>query len=133
MKGTFSFFGLMAFTALLLVSCSKSNGGTSNTGTGTGTGGSGGTGTPGPLFTAVKTMMAGSCAITGCHTGSSPASGLNFTNDNTIVSQKDRIKIRAVDQAGTPNQMPQPPKPALSAADQKKITDWVSAGGQLTN
>lgn len=119
---------------LLFASCSKDNGG-SNNGNGSGSGNGGGTGgtTPGALFTAVKSMMASNCAVSGCHAGSSPASGLNFSNDNTIVAQKDRIKVRAVDQAGTANQMPQPPNQPLSAADQKKITDWITAGGRLTD
>jgi hypothetical protein len=130
MKGTFFVLCLGIGTVFFFSSCSKGNDDPNTNGTGTG--GNGST-TPGPLFTAVKTMMATNCAVSGCHTGSSPASGLNFTSDNTIVAQKDRIKIRAVDQAGTANQMPQPPNPPLSATDQKKITDWVSAGGRLTD
>lgn len=128
MKRKFSLFYLLLATVIFGVSCSKSNGGDGNS-----TGNGGGSTTPGPLFTAVKTMMATNCAISGCHTGSNPASGLNFTNDNTIVTQKDRIKLRAVDQAGTANQMPQPPNAPLSSTDQKKITDWVNAGGRLSD
>jgi cytochrome c551/c552 len=59
--------------------------------------------------------------------------GINFSENCTIVQQKDRIKVRAVDQAGTANQMPQPPNPALSLADRQKITDWVNAGGKFTD
>jgi uncharacterized membrane protein len=124
-------FLIITFTlccSAFVLSCSKSNGGADGGNTGGGTGG-----TPGPLFTSVKAMMQTHCAIAGCHAGSSPQAGLNFTIDATIVQQKDRIKVRAVDQAGTAQQMPQPPNPPLSAADQKKITDWIGGGGALTN
>ena len=116
--------GLVFFAAFVFVSCTKNNGEATTGNNGV---------TPGPLFTAVKTMMATNCAISGCHAGSSPQNGLDFSNDNTIVAQKARIKIRAVDQAGTATQMPQPPKATLSSTDQKKITDWIDAGGRLTD
>jgi hypothetical protein len=66
------------------------------------------------------------CATAGCHTGGSPAGGLNFTVDCTIVGSWDRIKARAVD--AIPSQMPPPPNPALNAADKQKILDWITAG-----
>ena len=118
---------------LIVAACSKSNspgGGTTNGG-----GNTGGTnpGTPGPLFTAVKSVLGTNCAVSGCHAGSTPQNGLNFTDNNTIVAQKDRIKARAVDAAGTANQMPPPPNAPLPDADRKKITDWVAAGGRLTD
>ncbi len=50
-----------------------------------------------------------------------------------LVVQNSRIKVRAVDQAGTANQMPPPPRAALSVGDQKKITDWIAAGGAFIN
>ena len=118
----------MTIFFFLIFSCSKGNDGSG----GTNSGGGGNT-TPGPLFTAVKAMMQTNCAKSGCHFGSAPTGGHDFSNDNTIVAQKDRIKIRAVDQAGTANQMPQPPNPALSVVDQKKITDWIPAGGTIAN
>jgi uncharacterized membrane protein len=130
MKRIFMFLGMAVFSSILFVSCSKGNGGDGgNTG---GTGGTGG-GTPGPLFNAVKAMMQTNCAVSGCHAGTSPQNGLNFSVDNTIVAQKDRIKVRAVDNAGTSQQMPAPPNAPLSETDRKKITDWVSAGGRLTD
>jgi uncharacterized membrane protein len=127
MKRFFSLLGTVMLIAFLISSCTKSNGETSGS-TDPGT-----SATPGNLFTAVKTMMAANCAVSGCHTGSVPASGLNFGSDNTIVAQKDRIKTRAVEQAGTVNQMPQPPNAPLSASDQKKITDWIAAGGRISD
>ncbi len=80
----------------------------------------------GPTFTAVKSIMLASCAISGCHVGGSPAGGLNFTIDCTIVSSWDRIKARAVD--GNPSFMPPSPNPQLSAGDKQKILDWITAG-----
>ena len=121
MKRRLTVFGIAVFSCIIF-SCSKDSG----------SGGGAGT-TPGPLFSAVKSVMQTNCAKSGCHVGAAPAGGHDFSNNNTIVAQKDRIKIRAVDQAGTANQMPQPPEPALSAVDQKKITDWIAAGGALTN
>lgn len=120
-------FAATAF-ALLLASCSKDD---DNNNAGGGSGG--GNNNPGPLFNAVKTMMAGNCAVSGCHAGSTPTGGHDFANNGTIVAQKDRIKVRAVDQAGTANQMPPPPRAALTAAEQKTITDWIAAGGRLTD
>jgi uncharacterized membrane protein len=90
-------------------------------------------GTAGPLFLAVRSVIQSNCALSGCHTGVNAQNGINFSENCTIVQQKDRIKVRAVDQAGTANQMPQPPNPALSLADRQKITDWVNAGGKFTD
>lgn len=115
---------LLLSTLFLFYACSKDKDNTAN---------GGNTTTQGPLFTAVRGVVSANCAVSGCHAGSSPAGGHDFGNDNTVVAQKDRIKVRAVDQAGTANQMPQPPRAALSAADQKKITDWIAAGGRLTD
>jgi len=90
-------------------------------------------GTAGPLFLAVRSIIQTNCAISGCHTGVNAQNGINFSENCTIVAQKDRIKVRAVDQAGTGQQMPPPPNPPLSAADRQKITDWVNAGGDFTD
>ncbi len=86
---------------------------------------------PGPLFTAVKQVLATNCAVTGCHVGPNPQSGLDFSNDCTITLNNSRIKARAVD--GNPSFMPPPPRPQLSAADKQKILNWVNAGGQINN
>lgn len=88
-------------------------------------------GTPGPLFNAVKQLMAVNCAISGCHVGPNPQSGQDFSLDCTIVDNSTRIKARAVD--GIPSFMPAPPRAQLSAADKQKIVAWVNAGGQLSN
>ncbi len=131
MKKNFGVFSLAILSLFFIISCSKGNGGT--TAPPPPGGGGGGTTTPGPFFLAVQPVIRNNCAVSGCHTGSSPQNGINFSNDNEIVAQKARIKVRAVDQAGTANQMPPPPIAPLSAADQKKITDWIAAGGAIGN
>lgn len=85
----------------------------------------------GTLFSAVRTVVQTNCAVSGCHTGGSPAGGLNFTNDCTIVNSWDRIKARAVD--GIPSFMPPAPTPQLSATDKQKIMDWITAGHRYTD
>jgi hypothetical protein len=87
-------------------------------------------GTPGPLFTAVKTLITTNCAVTGCHNGTQSP---NYTVDCTIVDYATLIKTRAVDQAGTADQMPQPPRMPLAQGDRDKITAWVAAGGRMTD
>lgn len=121
-------FFRITFLLFVFQACSKDNG----TG-GDNSGGNNNTGNPGPLFTAVKGVMQSSCAVSSCHAAPNPQSGINLNDNATIVSQRTRIKVRSVDDANTSNRMPQPPRPPLSAADQKKITDWISAGGRITD
>jgi hypothetical protein len=86
--------------------------------------------TAGPLFTAVKTIVTTNCAVIGCHNGTQSP---NYTVDCTIVDYGILIKQRAVDQAGTADQMPQPPRAALLQADRDKINAWITAGGRITD
>ena len=86
----------------------------------------------GTLFTNVKTIITANCAVAGCHDAAA-SGGINFTNDCNIIASRARIKVRAVDDAGTANQMPPPPRPALTAAQRQAITDWITAGGGYTN
>jgi hypothetical protein len=88
-------------------------------------------GTAGPLFIAVQNVIRTNCATAGCHIAPNAQNGIDYSDDCQIVTTKDRIKSRAVD--GTPSVMPPPPKAPLSAADKKKITDWIAAGGLFTN
>lgn len=81
----------------------------------------------GPLFSALRTMIVANC--NSCHSGAGASGGRDYTNDCTIVTNADRIKARAVD--GNPSFMPQSGQ--LSAADKKKITDWIAAGAKYTN
>jgi hypothetical protein len=84
-------------------------------------------GTPGPKFNAVKNLMINRCNY--CHRGGSSANGgLDLSVDCNIVNFKAKIKIRAVDQGNMP-----PGGPALSADDKQKITDWINAGGRITD
>jgi hypothetical protein len=87
-------------------------------------------GTPGPDFIAVKAITATNCAVTGCHNGTQAP---DYTVDCNIVDYGTLIKQRAVDQAGTATQMPQPPRAALLQADRDKITAWITAGGHITD
>lgn len=127
---------MLPFLSLIILSCTKSSsdGGGGNTG-GNNNGGNTNacSGTPGTLFTAVKSVLATNCALSGCHAGATPQNGINFSDNCTIVTQKNQIKARAVDQAGTPTQMPPPPNAPLSEADRQKITAWINAGGRLTD
>lgn len=88
-------------------------------------------GSPGPLFTAVKALIQANCVS--CHSASNAQGGRNWEVDCNIINAKASIKTRAVDQAGTASQMPAPPAAALSTADRQKITDWINAGGAITN
>jgi hypothetical protein len=84
----------------------------------------------GPNFTAVKSLLLSTCAVSGCHNGTQAP---NYTVDCNIVAFADLIKTRAVDQAGTAEQMPQPPRAALNQADKDKITAWINAGKRFTD
>ena len=84
----------------------------------------------GTNFTAVKAVLQTNCSLSGCHSGSSPTGGLNFTFDCTIVNSWDRIKARAVD---APTSMPPAPNAQLSSTDKQKILDWIAAGHGFTN
>lgn len=83
--------------------------------------------TPGPKFLAAKSVVSGSCALSGCHISPSNSGGLNLESNSGIVSAGNRIKVRAVDE-GT-----MPPTGQLSATDKAKIADWITAGGRLTD
>jgi len=84
-------------------------------------------GTPGPKFLAAKSVITGSCALSGCHVAPANAGGLNFESNSNIVDAGSQIKSLAVD-FGT-----MPPTGALSASDKAKISEWISAGGRLTD
>jgi hypothetical protein len=86
--------------------------------------------TPGPDFTAVKTIVLTNCAVMGCHNGTQAP---DYTVDCTIVDYALLIKQRAVDDANTADQMPQPPRAALSQSDRDKITAWINAGALITD
>jgi uncharacterized membrane protein len=83
--------------------------------------------TPGPKFLAVKSIITSSCAMSGCHISPSNSGGVNFESDANIVSNGSRIKTQAVDQGTMPTSGP------LSASEKAIITEWINAGGKLTD
>ena len=85
------------------------------------------TGTAGPKFTAVKSLIQSQCLS--CHNASMANGGVNLSTDCSIISAKNRIKVRAVD--GTPS--PMPTTGLLPASERQKITDWINAGGRVTD
>jgi uncharacterized membrane protein len=83
------------------------------------------TGTPGPLFTAVKTLMQANCQS--CHNSGNMNGGKDWSVDCNIVANKTRIKARAVDEGSMP------PTGPLPQSEKDKITAWINAGGRLTD
>jgi uncharacterized membrane protein len=81
----------------------------------------------GPKFAAVKQLILGYCGP--CHLNGT-VNGVNFDADASIVAHKLRIKARAVD--GIPTFMPETPNSPLSLVDRQKITDWINAGGTIS-
>jgi uncharacterized membrane protein len=104
-------------TIFLAVACSKSDTTTPP----------GGGNNAGPLFTAVKAIVTGECV--NCHGSSSPNGNTSLATDADIVAKKDRIKARAVDGIG--GFMPQGRQ--LAAAQKTAITNWINAGGRITD
>jgi hypothetical protein len=86
-----------------------------------------GTRSAGPLFTAVKNLIQTNCVS--CHNAQQAGGGVNLSNDCAIVSAKDRIRARAVD--GVPS--PMPTGGLLPSTERQKITDWINAGGRVTD
>jgi hypothetical protein len=83
----------------------------------------------GPKYAAVKQLISGgggSGYCGPCHINGGMDGGKNFDTDASIISNWDRIKIRAVDNIPTP--MPPAPNVPLTNADKQKIVDWVNAG-----
>ncbi|MEO5999069.1 MAG: hypothetical protein ABIN89_20005 [Chitinophagaceae bacterium] len=83
------------------------------------------TGITGPLFAAVKNLVATKCV--GCHNNVIANGGMNFTIECNIVINKSIIKRKAVDE-GT-----MPPTGTLPQADKATISNWINAGGKYTD
>ena len=81
-------------------------------------------GAAGPLFSAVKTLMAGTCQP--CHNNSVQNGGMNWADQCKIIQFKGRIKVRAVDEGTMPQGGPE-----LTAAQKEIITNWINAGGRF--
>ena len=82
-------------------------------------------GSAGTKFTAVKNLIAAKCQL--CHGAARQEGGMNFSVDCNIVQFQARIKSRAVDIGDMPQGGP------LSAGEKAVITDWINAGGTLSN
>ena len=83
-------------------------------------------GTAGPKFTAVRNLLNARCIS--CHSGAAPAAGKDWSNNCVVVTNKTLINNRAV----VLGDMPQG-GPPLTAGEKAVITDWIAAGGLLTN
>jgi uncharacterized membrane protein len=119
-KIALTFFSTAIVSSILIVSCSKSDGDDSTPPPAAAC-----SGTPGPLFTAVKTLMQANCQS--CHNSGNANGGKDWTIDCNIVANKTRIKARAVDD-GT-----MPPTGPLPQSEKDKITAWINAGGRITD
>jgi uncharacterized membrane protein len=62
-----------------------------------------------------------------CHNNVFANGGVNFSIECNIVSNKARIKIRAVDEGSMS------PTGTLPLADKTTITNWMNAGGKYTD
>lgn len=80
----------------------------------------------GVKFTAVKNLLAAKCQT--CHNTSNSQGGMNWTVDCNIVQFSARIKVRAVDIGDMPFG-----GPMLTTGEKAVITDWITAGGLLSN
>lgn len=83
-------------------------------------------GTAGPLFTAVKNLMAVTCQP--CHNNTVQNGTMNWQVDCNIVQFKARIKVRAVDEGSMPQGGPE-----LTATQKAVITNWINAGGRYAD
>lgn len=82
--------------------------------------------TAGPKFTAVRNLINAKCIS--CHSGPVPAGNKDWTVNCNVVDNKTLINNRAV----IIGDMPQG-GPPLSASEKAIITEWINAGGLLTN
>ena len=80
-------------------------------------------------FAAVKAIVTTHCV--GCHSGATPSGGVDLNTDPNIAAKATRIKARAVDDL-TASSMPLG-SPKLSTAQKTTITNWVAAGGRITD
>ena len=85
-----------------------------------------GGGSSGPLFNHVKSLISAKCQS--CHNNSIQNGGMNFAVDCNIVTNQGRIKVRAVDEGTMPIGAP-----PLTTSERAIITDWINAGGRLTD
>ncbi len=82
--------------------------------------------TAGPLFAAVKNLIASKCQS--CHNNAVQNGSMNWENQCNIIQFQNRIKVRAVDEGTMPQGGPQ-----LTTAQKAVITDWINAGGRFSD
>lgn len=82
-------------------------------------------GAAGPLFTAVKNLIAAKCQS--CHNSSNASGGMNWAIECNIVKNKANIKDRAVDKGTMPQSGPLPQN------EKDIISNWINAGGGYAN
>ena len=82
-------------------------------------------GPAGAKFTAVKNLIASKCQS--CHNNAVANGGANFQVECNIVTNRTRIKVRAVDEGTMPQTGP------LTQAEKDIISAWITAGGAFTN
>jgi len=82
-------------------------------------------GTAGAQFTAVKNLVATKCQS--CHNNTLANGGMNFQVECNIITNKVRIKVRAVDEGTMPQSGP------LTAAEKTIISNWITGGGGYAN
>jgi len=82
-------------------------------------------GIAGAQFTAVKDLVAVKCQS--CHNNTIANGGMNFQDQCNIITNKARIKVRAVDEGTMPQDGP------LSSAEKNIITNWINGGGGYAN
>lgn len=83
-----------------------------------------GTGVAGPLFSAVKNLLSGTCQP--CHNNAIQNGGMNWASQCNIIQFKNRIKVRAVDEGSMPQGGPE-----LTPTQKGVITNWINAGGRF--
>jgi len=80
----------------------------------------------GPLFTEVQNLMAATCQP--CHNNSVQNGGMNWANNCNIVQFQERIRVRAVVEGTMPNGGPE-----LTPSEKATITNWINAGGRISD
>lgn len=72
----------------------------------------------------VSHIIGTNCAISGCHVAGAQVPDLS--DYNKVFAQKDRIKVRAIDEQS----MPPLTQPRLASCDHQKLAAWLGKGAQ---
>lgn len=134
-----SYWAIAALFVGVLVSCQHEPFSTS-TGTPGGTPPNNGTGPAGTVCfeSDILPIFNSSCAKSGCHNASSAKDGYVLDSYNNIVKKgivpgvASKSKIYEVLFESGSDKMPQPPNPALTAAQTELIFQWINEGAKNT-